>query len=48
MKLHFAASLFLLLFLFSVSPARAQDETRNKLELSITYGGKTVTAPVII
>lgn len=47
MKSGITVSLFLLLSLFCFHPSQAQDETRNKLEMSISYGGKTIPASLI-
>ena len=47
MRSHVAALLLMVLALVSVSNVRAQDETRNKLEMSITYGGKTITTTLL-
>ena len=47
MKPGIITSLLFVLSMLSLHPLQAQEEARNKLELSITYGGKTTTASLI-
>ncbi len=47
MKSGIITSLFFVLSMLCLHPLQAQEEARNKLELSIMYGGKTITASLI-